>query len=272
MHKNLAGIIILLSFISAQSELKVVTFNAMGMKPNTDWEIRLENTINQLIDLNPDIIGLQEINKYIENSSINNIGEFIMDSLRAHFGFNYQMIFQKTHVSWEMYPEGIAIISKYPITEAGFLDLTPGVFNRKIIGCCINSPLGKINFFTTHLSFRDDHENVRIAQVKEIKHFVFEKESEWKNNRSIITGDFNSTPKSIPIKEMYNLDATKFIEPQCLAKNFTFPSNSPYKKIDYIFINGKSNLKCVEGSVVISKPDQQNRFPSDHFGLMAILK
>lgn len=272
MRKNLAGIFILLSFISAQSELKVVTFNAMGMKPNTEWQIRLENTIIQLIDLNPDIIGLQEINEYIENSSVNNIGKLIMDSLRVHFGFDYQMIFQETHVSWEIYSEGIAIISKYPITEAGFLDLTPGVFNRKIIGCCIYSPLGKINFFTTHLSFRDDHENVRIAQVKEIKHFVFEKESEWKNNRSIITGDFNSTPKSIPIKEMYKLDAIKFIESQCLGNYFTYPSNSPNKKIDYIFINGESKLKCVEGSVVMRKPDQQNKFSSDHFGLMAILK
>lgn len=273
MSKNLAVIIIFLNFVSAQSELKVVTFNTMGMKPNTEWQIRLKNTINQLIDLNPDVIGLQEINEYVKNSEINNIGELIMDSLRAHFGFNYQMVFQKTHVSWEIHTEGIAIISKYPIIGTDFLDLTPGVFNRKIIGCLINSSIGKINIFTTHLSYRKEHDNIRLKQVKEIKKFIKGKEIEWSNNHSIVTGDFNSTPESHPIKEMLQeLNKTNFFEPQCLENYFTFPSNSPYKKIDYIFINKESKLKCVKGSVIINKPDQQNRFPSDHIGLMAIIK
>ena len=49
--------------VSAQVQLKVITYNIMGMKPGTDPPTRLYYIIQNLKVLNPDIIGLQEINE-----------------------------------------------------------------------------------------------------------------------------------------------------------------------------------------------------------------
>jgi len=59
--------LLLIVFAPAQEPLRIVTFNLLGMKPGTNWEGRLQCTIDQLVELQPDIIALQEVNESINS-------------------------------------------------------------------------------------------------------------------------------------------------------------------------------------------------------------
>ena len=49
--------------LAAGDSLKVMTYNIQGMKPGTEPEVRIVHIIDKLIEIDPDIIGLQEINE-----------------------------------------------------------------------------------------------------------------------------------------------------------------------------------------------------------------
>ena len=68
---KLTIVLIFLSFYNitpAQDSLKIMTYNIQGMKPGTLPGLRLGNIIQKLKDLDPDIIGLQEINETLLNN------------------------------------------------------------------------------------------------------------------------------------------------------------------------------------------------------------
>lgn len=62
-----------------------MTYNIQGMKPGTDPDTRLIHIIEKLKELNPDILGIQEINETLTDTSTNQ-ARIIADSLSAHFG------------------------------------------------------------------------------------------------------------------------------------------------------------------------------------------
>jgi len=242
-----------------------------GMKPGTEPEIRILHIIDNLIDLDPDIIGLQEINEAVNGDGTDNQGKVIADSLSAHFGIPYYYDKIITHLSWDsQYKEFIGIITKYPVEEKGYHQLATGVFPRKVIWNKISTPSGTVNFFNTHLSYNDS--NVRIQQVQQIIDYVNEIENNYPATASILTGDFNDIPSSASIQQLINTDTDTFyistyafINPRGLG--YTAPSHAPFNKIDYIFLKNTSSITPIESEIVMDQPYSGNLFCSDHFGI-----
>lgn len=75
-----------------------MTYNIQGMKPGTDPDTRLIHIIEKLKELNPDILGIQEINETLTDTSTNQ-ARIIADSLSAHFGIEYYYHYSFTHLS-----------------------------------------------------------------------------------------------------------------------------------------------------------------------------
>jgi len=128
--------------------------------------------------------------------------------------------------------------SKYPAEEEGFFSLVPGVFPRKVVWNLINTPIGKINFFNTHLSFNSA--SVRIQQVQQIVSYIENIETSNPAIASLLTGDFNDPPTSTSIQLLTNTGTDTFYISTFEAVNpgnpgYTFPSNSPNTRIDYVF-------------------------------------
>jgi len=147
--------------------LKVLTYNIQGMKPGTSPEVRIIHIIDKIIQIDPDIIGLQEINETLSGGLADNQAKVIADSLSAHFGINYNYYYSFTHLSWDnQFREFVGIITKYNVEEQGFFQLVQGAFPRKVVWNKINTPIGTVNFFNTHLSFNSS--SVRTVQVGQI--------------------------------------------------------------------------------------------------------
>ena len=267
-------LIILLSIlcfsIFAQDTLSVMTYNLEGMKPGTDPETRLYYIIQNLKVLNPDIIGLQEINEYLSGSK--NQGQRIADSLSAYFGISYYFYQGFTHLAWNnQYREYVGIVSKYPVQNQGYLELVPGIFPRKVVWNYINTPLGMVNFFNTHLSFSSS--TVRVQQVQQIIPYVTQQETTYAGVGSILTGDFNDPPTAQSIQLLTNTGTdTFFIDTYPLVNptnpGFTAPSNAPSNRIDYIFLKSTGHLSVVDSRVVMNQPYSGNNFCSDHLGVL----
>ena len=264
-RKLLIYLTLLISIAVGQSSIKVLTYNLMGMKPDTDWETRLYHTIQHIKEIDPDIIGVQEMNSI----GGDHMGHMIVDSLEATFGINYYFYDAVTHTSWGQFDESVGIISKYPVIASNHLELTAGIFPRVVVWNLISTPIGMVNLFSTHLSFRDDHNHIRVQQVEEILEYVNVKESSYPNVGSIVVGDFNCTPNSEPISLVMTpssgiayKDSYKVINPN--SNGYTYPTGGLYKKIDYIFVKDNSYLNIEDSELVMNNPYDGQHYPSDH--------
>jgi len=259
-----------------QQTVKVMTYNLQGMKPGTDPETRLVNIIEKLKEIDPDVIGLQEINESLNGGGNDNQAKVIADSLSAFFGIPYHYYISFTHLSWNNnFREYVGIITKYPVEEEGFFQLVQGTFPRKVVWNLLITPLGKINFFNTHLSFNSA--SVRFQQVGQIIYYIQNTESSNPAVASLLTGDFNDPPNIASIRLLTNTGTDTFFVSTFADVNpgnpgFTMPSNSPNKKIDYVFYKNTSNLNIDSSYIVMNQPFSGNNFCSDHLGVFTIFK
>ncbi|MDD8018483.1 MAG: endonuclease/exonuclease/phosphatase family protein [Bacteroidota bacterium] len=253
-----------------------MTYNLEGMKPGTDPQTRIFNAIQYLKQLNPDVIGLQEINESLNTGGSDNQAKVIADSLSAYFHIPYYTYTGFTHQSWSnTFNEYIGIISRYPVQETGFLDLVKGAFPRKVVWNQITTPLGKINFFNTHLDYLNTA--VRIQQVQQIIGYVAQKDTSFPAIASILTGDFNDVPGTSPILLLTNTGTdTSFIDTYHAAnpavQGYTIPANAPSSRIDFIFYKSTGRLSINSSLVVMNEPYGGINYPSDHLGVMTIFK
>ena len=171
------------------------------MKPGTYPETRLPQIITRLIALDPDIIGLPEINQDRYGSGLDNQCGVIADSLSSYFGIPYYYYQEFTHYSWDsQYNEYIGIITKLPVLETGYHQLATGVFPRKVKWNLIDTPLGKINFLSTHLTYNSS--SVRQEQVQQIMDYINSLNQNNETKGTILCGDFNAIPSSTEIKKL----------------------------------------------------------------------
>jgi len=269
-NKILFFIALLVINVSAQVQLKVITYNIMGMKPGTDPPTRLYYIIQNLKVLNPDIIGLQEINESINGGGADNQAKLIADSLSSYFGITYQCYYVQTHLSWNnQFKEFIGIISKYPVEQQGFYQLVTGAFPRKVVWNLINTPLGQINFFNTHFDYLNT--SVRLQQATQTINYIAQQENQYQSIATILTGDFNDTPGSSPINYILNANFwDSFAEANPGIPGYTVPSNAPTSKIDYVFYKYTGQLLIDSSVVIMDQPYSVNSYCSDHLGVMTI--
>jgi endonuclease/exonuclease/phosphatase family metal-dependent hydrolase len=271
-----ATFILLIStgFIFAGGDsLKVMSYNIQGMKPGTEPEVRIINIIDKLIELDPDIIGLQEINESLTSGGTDNQAKVIADSLSSYFGIPYYYYYEFTHLSWSnQFREFVGIISKYPVVDTGYFQLATGVFPRKVVWNKINTPLGTVNVFNTHLS-AFNLSQVRIQQVQQIISYVESIELNHSAVAAILTGDFNDPPNATSIQQLTNTGTDSFyvitynyVNPS--DPGYTVPSDLPTSKIDYIFIKNTGSIEPFESEVVMDQPYNPNKYCSDHLGVL----
>ncbi|MFA5832777.1 MAG: endonuclease/exonuclease/phosphatase family protein [Bacteroidota bacterium] len=257
----------------AQDSLKIMTYNLEGMKPGTDPQTRIYHTIQYLKQLNPDIIGLQEINESPSTGS-DNQAQMIVDSLTAYFGYPFYKYIGFTHLSWDnQFNEYVGIITKHPAIEVGYFDLVKGAFPRKILWNRINTPLGMINFFNTHLDHKTPE--IRVQQVQEIISYVNQKDLSSPAIASVLTGDFNDEPHTSTIQSLTNTGSTTYFNDSYRIANptlqgYTSSSQIPNRRIDYIFFKNTGQLSITSSRVVMDQPYVGIEYPSDHYGVMTI--
>lgn len=261
--------------VEDSTRLRVLSFNIWDHQG--DYPSCLYHMIEDIKAMDPGFIGLQEVCETIGSGGADNTAKVIVDSLTNQTGIQYHYFWEKTHVAWDQYYEGIAIITKYPILESGYRNLPSSVFQRKVIWTKVATPIGEINFYNTHLAYRAEDSHVREAQVREIINYSIEKDTLEAFEASILVGDFNSDPNTHAI-QLLTTDSMSIRYIDCFREanpnepGYTISSYNPIQRIDYIFLKNDSKVKVDTSFVIFKTPYEPNRYISDHLGVLAVFE
>ncbi|HUF09271.1 MAG TPA: endonuclease/exonuclease/phosphatase family protein [Rhodothermales bacterium] len=255
--------------------LRVLTYNLHGLLqdgPNPDWHpVRTAWLLDAIQELDPDVVGFQEVLQTIDSDGSDNQIKTLADSLSRRTGMTWEYRSAMAHPSWERFDEGIAILSRHPFVSAQEYRLeAKDVFQRNALAARIQTPLGEIDFFTAHLAHRGEAELVRMAQVAEIKRAVGRRSAD--DPPAIIVGDFNAEPDrpSVQLATTADsmgrfIDAFSAVHPD--AAGHTFSAREPSRRIDYVFVTDTTSLTPVRAEIIFDGT-VDGIMLSDHLGVV----
>ncbi|MDF2722355.1 MAG: endonuclease/exonuclease/phosphatase, partial [Paenibacillus sp.] len=205
--------------------LRTMSYNnkhGVGM----DDVLDLDRIADVIAKADPDIVGLQEVDKhYSARSNWEDQGKYLAEKLDMHYAYgvnlNYAPVSQSPEMAHRQY--GTAILSKYPIEAYENVHLDSEKEQRGLLRATIQVEGVQVHFYTTHLGLTPEERTLQVQQVMQLV--------SQKKEPSIIVGDFNAWSLSKAMKPILSEYWDAFAK-----KSFANTSNSkiPYQRIDYI--------------------------------------
>lgn len=206
---------------SSAKELSILTYNIHHANPpsRTDF-IDIDAIVKVIKDADPDLVGLQEMDKFTTRSGNIDQTKVIAEKTGMHYQF-----FKAINYGGGEY--GIAILSKQPFKNVKQLMLPKAKESHetRTMGY-MDVELGsgqKVTFACTHLSV--ESEDGRELQVKAIQ-----EELAKISNPVILCGDLNSSQGS-PSISLLQQQFKNSCTDNC---GFTIPADHPKRNIDFI--------------------------------------
>jgi endonuclease/exonuclease/phosphatase family metal-dependent hydrolase len=204
-----------------------------------DGRVDLERIARLIRGQNVDLVALQEVDKGTQRTQ----GVDIAAQLAALTGMDF--VFEK-NIDFQGGEYGNAILSRYPIlnsTNHHYKMLHPDE-QRGMISATVGVHGQSLTLVSTHLDFRPDPAE-RISNIIEIERFV----TSSPHHAVILAGDFNDTPGGTVHRRM-KASFTDSWEAAGEGEGFTYASDAPNKRIDYIYLFPKPSWHVKSAKVV----------------------
>lgn len=260
-----------------REQLKVLILNLhCYQEENQDEKFSI---IAKAIDeLNIDIACFQEVAEYWNNGQgdwSSNSAKIINEGLSKPYHIHNDW----SHLGFDQYREGVAILSRYPLSDHDSLYVSDShdiydINSRKVITARVYVPfIGYIQVYSVHLSWLEGGFQEQFQRLS----VWAEHKQDATTKATLLCGDFNITACSAGYQQVVDLDV---YEDQYLAVNKQGVFNQVFKvhdaqwqdlladdyRIDYIFMNKNSELKAMSASVIFT--DQDYGRVSDHCGYL----
>lgn len=242
------------------------SYNLHGVQENDSW--RFQEIAGELAFHRIDICGFQEV---VRGNGIEDTSFQIARHIHKLTGDYYWTYWAYCHPFFDLYPEGISILSKYPIENPRVLDLKASLSNgarpilpRFALSAEFSVKGRRILFVTTHLDHHPD-QKLRTAQASVLLRLLERQILSGKFNGIIITGDLNARENSQALrffKRRGFRDTYRQIHRQ---DGNTFPSCNPMERIDYILKKGR--IRIADSYNILRKESL-----SDHLGVVTVLR
>lgn len=203
--------------------LKIMSFNVLHCEIYKQKRIDFDAFANAISDSEADIIGLNEVRGQGERDDYQAQAQILAEKT----GFYYY--FAKAIDVGGANPYGNALLSRYPIKKAETIMIPDpamrigsGFETRCLLKAEIDVDDG-LTVLVTHFGLNGSEQKNAVRTVTE----------NLPAEKCILMGDFNVTPEDkvlSPIRQRLNDTAELFSQPL-----FSFPSDAPERKIDYIF-------------------------------------
>lgn len=264
------------NYVARRGRLKVLTLN-LHCYQEDNQDAKFSHIARAIDEQDIDIVCLQEVGENWGDGKgdwNSNAARIIRDRLRRH----YHLHTDWSHLGFDRYREGVAILSKYDFraTDAGYVSPSHDVHSinsRKVVMVQIDVPyMGVVNVFSAHLSWPSGG-----------FHEQFERLRAWANHKhghdlaaTLLCGDFNIKAGSEAYQAVVH---TREFEDQYLAATARdvfdkiFRRQSPHierhlaadGRIDYIFMHSHGRLHAVSARELFTNGDHYGRV-SDHVG------
>ncbi|MGR9114302.1 MAG: endonuclease/exonuclease/phosphatase family protein [Gammaproteobacteria bacterium] len=266
-----------LNYSASHDPLRILILN-LHCYQEEDQDYKFSQIARAIAELDVDIVCFQEVAELWNDGH----GDWNSNSakiINERLATPYHIYTDWSHLGFDKYREGVAILSRYPLSnpESRYVSNSHDVYSinsRKVVAAQVRVPfIGLVNVFSAHLSWWEDG-------FKE----QFERLCEWANSRynryvkgTLLCGDFNITAGSTGYHQV--VDANEY-EDQYLAANEhglfekIFRVNDPHwrdlltedYRIDYIFMNKASDLQVTAARVLFTDHDYGK--VSDHCGYL----
>lgn len=200
--------------------MKIMTFNILHCMNYLTKKISFEDFSREILSTNADFVGLNEVRGkgFLKDYSDQ------AKKLGKLTGMNYY--FGKAINVAGVAPYGNAFLSKYPIISAETIkipDPSPKTGTEMYESRCIIKTVidagEKYTVLITHMGLNTDERENAVKTLLSVA----------PTEKCIIMGDFNCTPDAEELKPVFE----KYVCSD--TKEYTFPSDKPRIKIDYIF-------------------------------------
>ena len=224
--------------------MKCMSINIQHGLHFTEHKIDLAHIAKTIANENPDLVVMNEVYGKGEGAAFVGQAEEIAKILGYH-AFFAPAIDITGHG-----PYGNALLSRTPLTECEVVNvpkaprLYKGYYEDRCMAKAITEVEGKkVTLLGIHFGLQPDEAELCVKTVVKAV-----KESEYP---VVLMGDFNLTPDSPilnPIRELLT-DTDAFYKGEC---NYTFPTDKPDIKIDYIFVSPAFTVKNVDIPQVVA--------------------
>ncbi len=266
-----------------QTSIRFVTWNLW--LTNGDWQKRQPAIVETLRRLDPDVVALQETwhDHDTEPSQVASLAA----ALDMHF------VVSPGPDGFES-PIRNAMLSRWPLsgTAGGLLASDIEHRYRSVVMAEIDSPIGTIRAFTTHLEHRYNKGGLRQRQLDDLVGFIDQHHPvDTPGFPPVLLGDLNAVPdsdevrrlsgRSAPYHDRVFLDAW---EMGGSGPGYTWSTDNQYlaagnpqwpnRRIDYVFVGypSKGPAGRVDRITMAGDEPVDGVTPSDHFALVADLR
>lgn len=222
--------------------MKIMTFNIQHARNFLTGKIDTHLMAETIKNMDADVVVMQEV---YESYADGNKGQ--ATAIAEELGYNY---FFGEAITLSKCLYGNAIVSRFPIKSADVIPVPSGEFrkpgryfeDRCIIDAVIDTPDDDLRVIGTHFGLQPEEAESSVEKVCALL--------EDNSLPTVFMGDLNLTPESpilTPIRERL-----KDTDIYYSGVNFTFPSDKPRDKIDYIFTSKDVKINKVTIPQVIA--------------------
>lgn len=270
------------------SELSIVTLNILV--DLSLWKKRRPLLADQLADLDPDIIALQEVSLKGKASTAHWIASEL-NRKKSQDQAKYE-VFLCPKTGQFSAQEGIAFLSRLMVKRHETIDLQTQNRVAQLVELKLEE--GPILLVNGHFYLEHGESKARKEQVELLLDYLDTQPAEIP---VIVVGDFNSKPDmpTIDLMRRYFDSAHRAVHGD--EADYTWPTPLPASRLDeirrsilhhlgkpaesesswkgtldYIFVDPR--LTTLECRIALDQPDQEHPhiYPSDHFGIYALIE
>ncbi|MDM5186889.1 endonuclease/exonuclease/phosphatase family protein [Bacillus sp. DX4.1] len=257
--------------------MRVLTLNCHSWQEENQME-KIKHLAKTIQEQDYDVIALQEVSQSITAENVcgnmkkNNFGLVLLAELEQLGAEGYDIIWDFSHIGYDVYEEGLAIITKHPIVKQDSFFISENMNTnywktRKIVSATISYKGKNITFYSCHLGWWNDEEESFQGQVDRLIKQVNEKEL------SFLMGDFNNNARlqregydylmQQGLYDTYELAKQKDEGTTVQGNIAGWDENKKNLRIDLILSN--QPIEVISSEVIFN--DMNRSVISDHFGI-----
>ena len=248
--------------------ISAATLNLHGREDR--WHERRELIVSELVDRQPDIIGLQKVYRPLGQARW--LKNQVNSRITGRSEGLYFLAQRRKRQLAAGYFEGLAVLSKLPIVNVDHLGLGYGGNLALRVNLEIPSR-NTLDFITVRLDSGPEYREARLEQVLRLQGWLQGRDL---TQAQVIAGDFGEKPEGRAIQQMKQVYRSAFEEARSYELIASYPTallNGDMEVsqcLDYIFISGAAG-DVREANIFCSRPSagDASLYPSSHVGLMA---
>ena len=225
-----------------------------------------------------DVIALQEVSQHMLGKQFkgqlktDNYVVVLQEALQKLGVNDYEIVWNFAHIGFQVYEEGLCLLSKHPIIEkeSFFITQTEDTLNwkaRRIVRATINYEGECVDLYSCHLGWWEDEEEPAKLQIEELNKRLNTQ------RRAFLMGDFNNNANlrdkgydymlRLGWIDTYQLAQEKDRGITVKGKIDGWEENEVGLRLDYVFTNRETNVK--RSKVIFN--GENKAVVSDHYGV-----